>query len=230
MVVNYPDKPVALILGAYDPTAWNISWTPGTKIAAVMVTGHHSAVIAGIDKSTATINSNDGNHNTCSSGYQPGEWLTGLAKSLFGKGVTSSYQYDEQGTVSIGIPFKRSAVSLISAKDNAIELYIGKNLPKDGQAGLDEAERMSVLRKITAADLDGWDNAVAKRKGQATPQRPGTQQQRTVPDRTYMILKPFVFPAGLYGGHSATFYLAKGVPRPIGDAGHSSLGDFNQFP
>jgi hypothetical protein len=43
----------------------------------------------------------------------------------------------------------------------------------------------------------------------------------------YVILKPFEIPAGLYGGHMATFFLAEGVPFPKGDLGHSTLYDLN---
>ena len=228
VVVNYAEKPVALVLNANASTAWNVSWTQGTRIVALVALGNHGAVVAGIEKSTATIISNGQNGSPCHSRLQGGT-VDELIKLLFGKDATSSYRYDEQGAVYIGIPFKRRAVSLISSKDNTIESYIGKNLPRDGQAGLDDAERAGVLRKITLADLEAWDAAVAKRKGQPRPALP-PGQQRKLPERTYMILKPFTFPARLSGDDSATFYLAKGVPRPTGDPGHSALGDFNQFP
>ena len=32
VVVNSPTKPAVLMLGAYEPSIWNISWTPKTKI------------------------------------------------------------------------------------------------------------------------------------------------------------------------------------------------------
>jgi hypothetical protein len=42
-----------------------------------------------------------------------------------------------------------------------------------------------------------------------------------------VVLKPFTYPAGLYGGNSATFLIPKGVPKPKGNSGHSSVYDFN---
>jgi hypothetical protein len=42
-----------------------------------------------------------------------------------------------------------------------------------------------------------------------------------------VVLKPFRLPPGLYGAHSATFFVPKGVPRPTGELGHSVLYDFN---
>jgi hypothetical protein len=43
----------------------------------------------------------------------------------------------------------------------------------------------------------------------------------------YVVLGPFRLPEGLYGAHSATFFVPKGVPRPTGNLGHSVLYDFN---
>ena len=47
VVVNYSSKPVVLMLGAYEPTIWNIKWTPTTHIVALLVSGYRrQAVLA----------------------------------------------------------------------------------------------------------------------------------------------------------------------------------------
>src|SRR5688572_18157081 len=38
----------------------------------------------------------------------------------------------------------------------------------------------------------------------------------------FVVLSQFTFPAGLYGGNSATFFVPKGVRRPTGNPGHSA--------
>ena len=43
----------------------------------------------------------------------------------------------------------------------------------------------------------------------------------------YVVLKPFELPPGLYGAHSATFFVPNGVSRPTGNPGHSAIYDFN---
>ena len=43
----------------------------------------------------------------------------------------------------------------------------------------------------------------------------------------YVVLKPWTFPAGLYGGNSITVFVEKGVPLPEGNPGHSEVYDFN---
>ena len=43
-------------------------------------------------------------------------------------------------------------------------------------------------------------------------------------DRQYRIVQPIPrIPAGLSGSHMVEFVLIKGVPKPKGDLGHSSL-------
>jgi hypothetical protein len=39
--VNEPGKNVVLALGAYEPSVWNIRWSPGTVVAGVFVSGYH---------------------------------------------------------------------------------------------------------------------------------------------------------------------------------------------
>jgi hypothetical protein len=45
--------------------------------------------------------------------------------------------------------------------------------------------------------------------------------------RAYVVLKAYPVPAGLYGAYSASCFVPKGVPRPTGKLGHSTLYDFN---
>ncbi|WP_457335838.1 hypothetical protein [Rhizobacter sp. P5_C2] len=46
--------------------------------------------------------------------------------------------------------------------------------------------------------------------------------------RAYVVLKPMMFPAGLYGGNSATFVVPVGTPVPTGNPGHSTVHDLNK--
>jgi hypothetical protein len=38
-----------------------------------------------------------------------------------------------------------------------------------------------------------------------------------------VVLAPMTFPGGLYGANRATFIVERGVPRPTGDPGHSTV-------
>ena len=48
--VNEPGHSVALILGAYEPTIWQIYKTKGTEVAAIYVSGYHNPIVTGVSK------------------------------------------------------------------------------------------------------------------------------------------------------------------------------------
>ena len=55
VAVNQPSAPVVLMLGSYEPTVWNVGWSPGTRILAVLVSGYHRQVINGLPSSVPRI-------------------------------------------------------------------------------------------------------------------------------------------------------------------------------
>jgi len=88
-----------------------------------------------------------------------------------------------------------------------------------------------LIRRATAQDADDWENAVlANTPAPDVPPvagQPKRSVQRPTMFNAYVVLKPFTFPSGLYGGNMATFLIPKGVPRPQGNPGHSDVYDFN---
>ena len=65
IAVDSPDRPVALILGAYDPAIWNLRWSEGTRIVAVFVTGYHAQALSGLPASTPTLVSTYDGQGAC---------------------------------------------------------------------------------------------------------------------------------------------------------------------
>ncbi|MBK7956178.1 MAG: hypothetical protein IPK02_20760 [Candidatus Accumulibacter sp.] len=57
VVVNVPDKPVALLLGSHEPTIWKIVHTPQTRIAAIVLSGYYTQVLNGISSEIPLLNS-----------------------------------------------------------------------------------------------------------------------------------------------------------------------------
>jgi hypothetical protein len=55
VVVNVPDKPVVLVLTAYDPTVWRVGRTKDTTIAGVIVSGYHAQALIGLPKQTPHV-------------------------------------------------------------------------------------------------------------------------------------------------------------------------------
>ena len=106
VAVNNPGEPVVLMLGAYEPTIWNIGWSQGTKILAVLVSGYHRQVVAGLDQQTPLLISSYDNRGPCGYFYVTPDNLESLnpkARSLFGRPVDVVYPA-VNGNVVVGAP------------------------------------------------------------------------------------------------------------------------------
>jgi len=232
VTVNTPDMPVVLMLGAYEPTIWNVSWLPKARIAAVLVSGYHRQAVAGLEQGTPLLNSSYDNKGPCGFFYVTPdnlEPLNPLSKRLFGRGVDMVF-HAANGKVVLGLPLM-AGTALVTSSAVTPESFHDKSAPLAGPAGLAEAVRKGLLRKATAADAEAWSEAVLQNApprdlppvaGQGVPRPPKPSLYNA-----YVVLKPFTYPAGLYGGHGATFLILKGVPKPEGDPGHSAVYDFN---
>ena len=229
--VNYPGKPVVLMLGAYDPTIWNIKRSPSTRIVAVYAAGYHRQAIAGVDQNVPQLVSTYDNRGRCGYFYATADKLTELnpnARKVFGRAVDAFYPVDN-AAVLIGEPLPPGMRMIGSA--TTAETYHDTSAPRAGQAGLDHAVQTGVLRKATAADGEAWFAMLDKNAtlSNVPPIAGGSKprKKRLSMFNAYVVLKPFAYPAGLYGGNSATFLIPKQVPRPTGNPGHSAVYDFN---
>ena len=232
VAVNSPGKPVVLMLGAYEPTIWNIGWSPQTRIAAVLVGGYHRQAVAGLESGTPLLNSSYDNKGACGYFYVTPDNLAPLnplSKRVFGRAVDMVFPATN-GNVVIGEPLAAGA-ALVTSGAITPESFHDRTAPMAGPAGLEDAVRKGLLRKATVADAEAWSDAVLQNtpqrdlppvagKGVPRPPKPGLFN-------AYVVLKPFTYPSGLYGGNSATFLIPKGVPKPEGNSGHSSVYDFN---
>ena len=223
VAVNKPGGPVVLLLGAYEPTVWTVSWTKETYIAAVLLTGYHRQQITGLPADVPILISTYDNRGPCGYAYVGGEGsarLNPLSRAVFGRPVDTAYAA-QNGRIEIGrVPAGRGLTTdpgATSAKDFHL-----KDQPLPGQAGLDAAVRAGILRNTTPADLRAWNTALA-RSGSVPRIVGADESSQGVPYRSYTVLRPFVIPAGLHGAHSATFFVERGVPAPTGDPRHSAV-------
>lgn len=230
--VKKPGKPIVLMLGAYEPTIWNISVSPDTNVAAVLVGGYHRQAIAGLSESIPSLISTYDNRGPCGHFYVTAGTLAQLnpvARRVFGRSVDTVYPATD-GRVVIGAAMSSYERSVTSSGVSPESLR-DPSAPLAGQAGLDEAVRKGLLRRATAADAEAWANTVM----QNTPQRdisyvagqgiPKTPKPALY--KAYVVLGTFTYPSGLFGADAATFLVPRGVPRPSGNPGHSAVYDFN---
>jgi hypothetical protein len=231
VAVNSPGKPVVLMLGAYEPTIWNIGWSTKTKILAVFVSGYHRQAVAGLEKSVPLLNSSYDNKGPCEYFYVSTDKLPRLnpmARRVFGKPVDMVFLAKE-GRVLVGEALQ-AEVRLVTSPETTPESFHDKNTPIAGPAGLEDAVRKGLLRKATSADAESWAEAVFQNSPQCDiPPVAGDMPKPRAPSlhNAYVVLKPFTYPAGLYGGNLATFIIPKGEPKPDGNPGLSAVLDFN---
>lgn len=232
VAVNHAAEPVVLMLGAYEPTVWNIGWSKQTRIAAVLISGYHRQAVAGLPKEVPVLISTYDNKGPCGHFYvsqdQIGR-LNPVAVTAFGKKVDMVY-LAKAGHVLIGDAMPASA--LVTLSRITPDSFREAEAPLAGEAGLRDAVARGLLREARREDMDAW--ALVRARAVASSDLPPVAGQ-AAPSRSsddvfhngYVVLKPMKIPAGLYGAHSATFFVPKGVPRPTGNPGHSKVYDFN---
>ncbi|SMF00219.1 Uncharacterized protein conserved in bacteria, putative lipoprotein [Alteromonadaceae bacterium Bs31] len=93
VVVNSPIEPVALLLGARQPSIWNIAWTEETQIVAVLATGYYRQAVAGLPDKTPILISTHQNQGAC--GFLADSFISKktdnvneLSKKAFGKEIS----------------------------------------------------------------------------------------------------------------------------------------------
>jgi hypothetical protein len=224
VTVNEPTHPVLLILSGYEPTIWNVIWTRPTRILAVLATGYHRQAVAGLPRDLPVLISTADNHGRCGYGLldqSKPDKLAPLAQKLFQRRI-DAFVLGQKGRAALGTPVTPD-LELVSSPDTPPTAFLDPTAPLAGPAGLRDAVKRGLLREATQQESDVW--AVALGKG--TPARSAAPTSNRVLFQAYVVLKPFVYPSGLYGGNMAVFYVPKGVPLPTGEPGHSVVYDFN---
>ena len=197
-----------------------------------MLSGYHRQVIAGLPADVPVINSSYDNRGPCGYFYVTQAKVASLnpvAKRIFGKPVDLVYLANN-GSAMVGDPV--GSGQLVTSSRIKPESFRDSSAPLAGPAGLADAVRRGLLREARNEDAQAWQQARSElapadqpRIANPSASRGGDMSIRM--HNAYMGSKPMRLPAGLYGAHSATFFVPKGVQRPSGDPGHSAIYDFN---
>jgi uncharacterized protein len=232
--VHYTTKPVVLMISAYEPTIWTVKWSSQTRILAVVVGGYHRQGVVGLPRSMPLLSRTYEDRGPCGHFHVSESDLRQLnpkARELFGRPVDLFYPA-VNGRLIIGSPAPAN-VDYISSPDVSPDSFIDAKAPLAGTLGLQDAVKRGLIRPATAQDAEDWVRAVAA----ATPKpdiptvagQAGPAVPRPTLFRAFVVLRPFTFPAGLYGADLATFFVPPGVPKPTGNPGHSAVYDFNSL-
>jgi len=231
VAVNATRKPVVLMLGAYEPTVWNIGWSRGTRIVGVFVSGYHRQAVAGLPRGTPVLNSSYDNRGPCGYFYVKSlerDALDLVALRALRRPVDQVF-LSSKGRVVVGDRLDERT-RLLTSGDVTPDSLRPKNAPLAGPMGIEEAVSQGILRAATQDDILKWDTARQIPADAETQPVGGPREvKRRNMSNAYVVLKPFKVPAGLYGAHAAAFFVPQGVPLPTGELGHSTLLDFNSM-
>lgn len=233
VVVNSPNKQAVLVLiGANSPNIWNIKWSKDTQITAVLASGAHKQVVAGLDKQTPIVSTTFNDKDSCTDFYLTPErpdLLDPVVKRFFERSIDNIYK-PTNGKIAMGMALPAST-QLITSAQNPPSIYFDKNAPRTRKAGLEDGLQKGLLRKATQDDVQAWIDAVGKNSLLGLePNNSGKTVSKTDQNQistAYVVLAPFIYPAGLHGGYAVSFLIPKNTVTPEGNPGHSNVYDFN---
>lgn len=218
ITVNSPSQHVALLLGAYEPSVWNITWSKGTQIVAVMISGYHHQAIAGLEESVPVLKSSYDDPGPCGYFYVSGMQsasVNPIARKLFQQPVDQMFPGYGDGKILVGDSLSVGLELLTGTRP--LESPPDRYAVLSGQAAIDSAVARGLLRPATPADADAWVVL-----GRANTPKPALY-------KAYVVLAPFSYPSGLVGEDSVSFFVLRGGPRPSGNPGQSIVYDFNSM-
>lgn len=235
----HADKPTALLLFAYEPTVWNVSWSKGTKISAVFATGYHRQAVAGLPPDVPLIVTSYEDKSPCGANYSStnATWMNPKSESVFGKKVSKFYDTAQGGVFNI-VESSREKAEYVTNSSRPVEMFRDAKAPLAGRAGIEAAVSQGFLRRADQQDIAALRQALVnetKARGGALKEPPRASGDKGVEPglsgamvhELYVVLKPFTIPAGLYGANSVQFLVPKGVSAPQGDPGHSIVYNLN---
>lgn len=214
--VHRPRRNVVLVLGSYEPGIWSIRWSPKTDVVGVWVSGYGPQEVIGLDPDTPVLRTIAQERSTCPSFYlteTDNSRAVEIVDSVLGKEIRSLVLASD-GRANVGDA--GGAVHFEQAEHRSPEEFRDTSLPLARDKGIKGLLTEGKLRPATSADI--------ARAGEPIDNRPlPFDKRRLDTPRTYVIVQPMTFPAGLHGAHSVTFLLAPGVPYPAGNPGHSRV-------
>jgi hypothetical protein len=228
VIVNVPDRPVVLVLTAYDPTVWHVGRTKETTIAGVIVSGYHAQALIGISKDTPCAMSTYTKKAAFPYFYaykesRELESMKGAVMALVGRKIEDFQNQPIDGVFHVGDPPK-DVKGVVYSDELKIEDYARPAAEvaaaPSGQNGIEKLVKDGKLRPATQADIDAWVEARKKNK-KLVPGPHVTTPIRL--ERTYVVLKQITLPDGLFGAHSRSFIIPDGVPLPDGPRAHNTF-------
>ena len=226
VIVNTPERPIILVLMAYDPVVWKVKRTAQSNILAVIVGGYHTQALLGLPKSIPTLFATYKEKGDCNAfyAYKAGKSLdqaVARIKEITGRELDHLLTKPTHGKYIVGDEEAVDLTNLIVSEERKIEDYTEKPPFPSGQRGLDQLVRQNAIRPATHYDIEQWVEKASKEYQKFNKEL--KVGHRMVVGRTYVILRDVQLPNGLFGGNSVAFLIPPGIPMPRGSKGHNAF-------
>lgn len=165
VAVNSPDTPVLLLLVRYNPTIWQIGWTEGTRILAVLADGEASQIVTGLPPEVPVMGSDEEGgwlwrtrQWAAENGQklpQQEERLDELSRKFFGRPLAAQVAKGHQQVV-LGRPLQPEDRLLTVAVPLRETFEVEPTSTPKGEAAIRRALELKDIRKAEEEDIDRW--------------------------------------------------------------------------
>jgi len=208
--VSEPSWPVVLALGAYEPSLWRVTASPGTRIAAILLTGYHHQILESAPANVPVLVSTQYNKSPC--GYFTDE-PQGFVMRFFKRPANARY-VATNGVMQMGTGISFAPAGFADAPADTADRLAG-------EAGIEQLLREGKLRRARQQDIDA-----AKGHPDAKTDRLDLYQRI---GKVYVVNSEFEIPPKLHGAHSVVFIVPRGAPYPTGNRGHCTIIDMGSL-
>lgn len=235
LVVNAPNREVALLLSARYPALWKIKWSKNTHIKHVFLSGVHHQVISGLPKSTPISRSFKVDPSECYLDHVYLDTLENInvfTQNVYGRKADKVFLGRQNGIfygkINMGEPLSKKTPLLFSKETPPTSLYV-MDLGLSGISGIEALLREKKIEKLDDNKIiETWAQARYQAYLKQTPKKERTKEKKSFilnfVYRAYMVVDEITFPAG----YRANYFLKKGVPYPKGKLpSGATLFDFN---
>jgi hypothetical protein len=219
--------PVVLVLSGYDPIIWDLRAVPTARLRAVVVFSASRHAVAGLDDSVMLLFACGKDRERVGAGvhaYEGGEMLDRLAAAIMAL-TGRTIDLFEGGYAPEAFRLKGAAGAFAEAPmaDKA-PLAIRADVPvtlspvAPREAGVRQLLAEGAIRPATELDRVWLSAALTRTSATGHLARVPAPPAR---GKAYVVLRTITIPKGMYGAHSAEFFIPNGVPHPDDPGSHN---------
>jgi hypothetical protein len=209
VTVNSPEGPVVLILSAYDPVEWSLDIRPGTKVAAVLLSGYRAQKIINLPDGIPVV-SGSYDEGGCWSFYFTREQyvkINHISENVFGRLPDRGFHaVDGQLVIDPSLPPRPVPAH-----------YFSPPRTDEDDPGILEALAQGLIRPATSEVKSTWFRKHAESTGGDNLMEPSDYIYATRFSGYEILSEEFAFTENMQLQRQQEFYLPENMELPDGN-------------